>query len=239
MNDNNSAKEDFAAFTAPPPETQAEMKKQAAAAKAKKPSTAAATAKSAKVVDETLEAAREEREAEEKSKLLSLISDYQKHISEFYPERLEFIKIPKNVGAKNSVQELRVYVKDLENELGKRGAYDIVKRAYLGGMDLFEQINEGKRFGVNVENLGLVARMSLQPRQLPDGRVGPGQAVPILNELSIKYSSMFSSRVEVRFVMMVAEMVIAVHRANEAGENISKASKTEVSDETAELMKQL
>lgn len=238
MNDNNSAKEDFAAFTAPPPETQAELKKQAAA-KAKKPTASAATAKSAKVIDETLEAAREEREAEEKSKLLSLISDYLKHISEFYPERLEFIKIPKNVGAKNSVQELRVYVKDLENELGKRGAYDIVKRAYLGGMDLFEQINENKRFGVNAENLGLVARMSLQPRQLPDGRVGPGQAVPILNELSIKYSSMFSSRVEVRFVMMVAEMVIAVHRANEAGENISKASKTEVSDETAELMKQL
>ncbi len=238
MNDNNAVAEDFAAFNAPPPEVQAEMKKQAAAAaKAKKP--ANTTAKDTKIVDAALERAREEKEVEEKARLLTLISDYLRHFKEYFPDRVEFLKVPKNVSAKNSLQELRIYVKDLENELGKRGAFDIVKKLHVNAADLFEQANEGKRFGLNMENLGLVARHSLAPRPQPDGSVLPGTAIPTLHEMSIKYASMFSSRVEFRYIMMVTEMIVAVHRANEAGGSISRAAQAEVSEETAELMKQI
>ena len=232
--------EDFAAFTAPDPVKAAEAKKAEAAAKKGKKET---MGQNAKVVDEMSEKAKEDKEAAEKSRLLTQIGDYVKHIKEYYPEREAYIKVPKNLSAKSTIQELKVYVKDLENELGKKGALDIVKGMWVKGLEFFEKVNEDERFGLNVTGLGHVARYSVAPRANPLGQNHPplpGPAVPTLAEFSIKYASWFSSSVEARMVMMVFEMISGVHRMNtNQNINVQRASQTPVSQETDDLMNQL
>lgn len=241
MNDNNQqVTEDFGAFTAPPPEVMA------AAAKAREKAKEAAAKKSAipkdakKAIDETMLQAKAEKEASEKSKLLQQISDYQKHIREYFPDRVDFIKVPKNVGPKNSVEELRVYVKDLENELGKKGALEVVKGLWIKGFQALEKVNEGERFGLNLTGIGSIAAGSVAMRQTQHGELIPGPAVPTLAEFSIKYASWFSTSVEARMVMMVFEMVTGVHQMNtQVQPAAAKATTKEASKQTADLMKDL
>jgi len=241
MNDNNQqVTEDFGAFTAPPPEVMA------AAVKAKEKAKEAAAKKSVipkdakKAIDETLAQAKADKEASEKSKLLQQISDYQKHIKEYFPDRLEFVKVPKNVGPKNTVEELRVYVKDLENELGKKGALEVVKGLWIKGFQAVEKLNEGERFGLNLTGIGTIATNSVASRQIPQtGEIMPGPAVPTLAEFSIKYAAWFSTSVEARLAMMVFEMITGVHQMNTqvvpaaakaATKPASKASASAVND---------
>lgn len=238
MNSNISQQvtEDFGAFTAANPvATAAAAKEKAASAKEKK----STVKENTKAIDEMQEKLKEDKEANEKSQLLTRIGDYVKHIKEYFPDRAEYIKVPKNLSAKNTVQELRVYVKDLENELGKRGALDIVKTAWVKGLEAFEKVNEGNRFGLNVNGLGAVAAQSVLPRMTREGPV-PGPAVPTLAEFSIKYGSWFSSSVEARMFMMFMEIVTGVHRMNtKADFDVQKASQKPVSKETDDLMNQL
>jgi hypothetical protein len=241
MNDNQQVTEDFGAFTAPPPEVMA------AAIKAKEKAKETASKKSAmpkdakKAIDETMLQAKAEREAAEKSKLLQKISDYQKHIKEYFPDRVEFIKVPKNVGPKNTVEELRVFVHDLENELGKKGALEVVKGLWVKGFQAFEKLNEGQRFGLNMTGVGVVAQNSVQNRMIPQtGETVVGPAVPTLAEFSIKYASWFSTSVEARMAMMVFEIITGVHQMNtQVAPAAAKATTKEASKQTADLMKDL
>jgi hypothetical protein len=238
MNNNNAAQvsDDFGAFTAPDPVIAAEQKKQAQAKKEKGTKTAT---NNTKVIDEMSEKIRDEKEAAEKSALLTRIGDYLKHFKEYFPDRVEYLKVPKNLSAKNTVQELRVYVKDLENELGKRGALDYVKMGWVEGLKLFELVNKDEIFGLNVKGLGQVGQASVLPRQTPHGIV-PGPVVPTLAEFAIKYGSWFSSSVEARVVMMFFELVSGVHRMNtKADFDVQKAADTPVSKKTDDLMKGL
>lgn len=239
MND-NQAVEDFGAFTAPDPavaEANKKAKEKAQEAAAKKN---AMPKGSQKEIDKMMEKTTTEKEAGIKSQLLQQISDYQKHIREYFPERVEFIKVPKNLGPKNTVEELRVYVKDLENELGKKGALDVIKGLWVKGFEFFETFNEGQRFGLNVSGIGQVAKNSIAPRMIPQtGETIPGPAVPTLAEFSIKYASWFSTSVEARMVMMVFEIVTGVHRMNTQVTDVQKAATKETSKETKDLMNKL
>lgn len=238
MNDNNQqVTEDFGAFTAPPPEVTAaavkakEKAKEAAAKKASVPK------ESKKAIDETMLQVKAEKEAAEKSKLLQKISDYQKHIKEYFPERVEFMKVPKNVGPKNTVEELRVYVHDLENELGKKGALEVVKGLWVKGFQAFEKLNEHERFGLNVIGIGTVAQSSVTSRILPGNEMVAGPAVPTLAEFSIKYASWFSTSVEARLAMMVFEIITGVHQMNtQVAPAAAKATTKEASKQSADLM---
>lgn len=247
MNERQAA-DDFTAFTAPDPETAAQLKKKSAAAKEKNKITPE-NLKAAEKLGEDLKA---EKEAGKKSELIQRISDYIKHIKEFYPERVEFIKVPKTYGPKNSVAELTVWVKDLENELGKRGGLDVAKVVYVEAFTWLEKLNEKTDLGL--KGIEMAARMSLANRRyepgtmipgtarISEGEIVPGPAVPTLAELCVKYSSWMSASVEVRFGLMIANMISSVRRANEAGDggvDVKKASKTPVSEESADLMNQL
>lgn len=241
MNDNNAqASADFAAFTAPDPAVVEAQKKVAQKAKEAATKKAAIPKDGLKVVEKMQEQEKADREAGEKSVLLQKISDYMKHIKEYFPERLEFVKVPKNVGPKNSVEELRVYVKDLENELGKKGALEVVKGLWVQGFKAFEKLNEGQRFGLDMTGIGNIALNSVTNRMIPETReVVPGPAVPTLAEFSIKYSSYFSTSVEARMAMLIFEIVSGVHRMNVEKVNVEAAAKKEASKESVDLMKEL
>lgn len=240
MND-NQAVEDFGAFTAPDPavaEAAKKAKEKEQEARAKK---TALPKGSQKEIDKMLEKNNADKEAGEKSRLLQQISDYQKHIKEYFPERVEFIKVPKNVGPKNTVEELRVFVKDLENELGKKGALEVVKGLWVKGFQFFETANADQRFGLDARGIGTVAANSVAPRFIPStGETVPGPAVPTLAEFSIKYASWFSTSVEARLVMMIFEIVTGVHRMNTTqAVDVEKAATKPTSKETKDLMKDL
>jgi hypothetical protein len=181
-----------------------------------------------------------DQEAGEKAKLIQQLHDYMKHMKEYYPDRLEFVKAPKNFGPKNSVEELRVWVKDIQNELGKKGGFEIVKMLWSEGFKLFEQLNEGGRFGLQVQGLGVVAAQSVMPRQLPDGSIIHGPATPTLAEFAVKHSNWFTSDVDTRVAMMAVELVAGVHRMNTQKDlNVQKAATTNVSKDTKDKMEAL
>lgn len=118
--------EDMSAFSAPPPEVQAAQRKE----REKKQKEAERLQK--KVTPGQMKAAQDltdqmkaEKEAEQKSALIQKLTDMVKLIKEYYPERAQFLKIPKTFGAKNSCEELRVWIADCRAELNKRGGLKI------------------------------------------------------------------------------------------------------------------
>jgi len=245
MNERHAA-EDFSAFTGPDPETAAAMKKKAASTKEKSKISPEHLKQAEKLADDL----KAEKEAGKKSELIQRISDYIKHIKEFHPERVDFIKVPKTYGPKNTVAELTVWVKDLENELGKRGGLDVAKVVYVEAFSWLEKLNEKTDLGL--KGIETAARMSLANRRyepgtmipgtsrISEGEIVPGPAVPTLAELCVKYSSWMTASVEVRFGLMIANMISGVRRANaQEGINVQKAAETNVSAESTALMNQL
>jgi hypothetical protein len=77
-------------------------------------------------------------------------------------------------------------------------------------------------------------------RQLKDGNIVHGPAVPTLAEFCTKHSSWFSTDVDVRLLMLAAEMVATVHRVNEGQAfNVQEAQAKAPSQETKDKMKNL
>lgn len=234
------ARQDLDDFSQPDPEVVAQMaKERAAERKAAERASKPLKAEQIKAAQKLTEDMKADQEAAEKSKLIQKLHDYVKHIREYYPERLEFVKAPKNFGPKNSIEELRVWVKDIENELGKKGSVDFFQIAWIKGFEFFEQLNDQGRFGLHVEGIGRAAVMQVTPRQLPDKTVVPGPVTPLLAELSIKYSSWFSSSVEARICLQALNMVAAVHRMNTEGINAQQAAQTKTNPTTSEKVKNL
>ena len=65
-----------------------------------------------------------------------------------------------------------------------------------------------------LEGLGHVAELAITSRQLPDGQVIVGPAVPTLAEFCVYHSSWFSTGVDMRMLMMIGNMMADVHRYN-------------------------
>lgn len=238
----DQAGKDFSLFSAPDPKVVAEEKKE----KEKAAKTRAAASKlkpeQTKAAQQLSENLRADVEALEKMRLIDRLNDYMKLFKEYYSDRVEFLKVPKKYGANNSVDELRVWVKECESELGKKNGLDYVKLGWVEGFKLFETINKNRKFGLDVRGIGGAAAYSIADQE-PDeenGKPVPGPAVPTLAEFSIKYGHWFSSSVEVRMALMAINMIMGVHRANtNADINVQKAATTGVSQQTADLMNQL
>jgi hypothetical protein len=192
-----------------------------------------------KAAEKLTEQLKEEKEAKIKADLIQQGNDYLKLVKEFHPEKWEYMKV-KTFTPKMSVEEMRIAIRDIQNELGKKGGLEFAKVLWVEGFKFFEKVNEDKRFGLNVTNLGRVAENSVLPRQLEDGTVVQGPAVPTLAEFCVKHSTWFSTDVDVRLFMYAVNMVAMVHRINEqAPADLSQASTKPVSKETKEKMKNL
>jgi hypothetical protein len=182
-----------------------------------------------------------EQEAAEKARLLGLINGYMNHLAEFFPDRLENVKIPKTVGPKNTIDELQVYVNALESELGRNGATQIVVNGWVGAFNLFEKVNEHKRFGLNCTGLGQYAQISVTPRVDPKSKtIVPGPATATLHEFAVKYGARFSTAVEWRLLFMAFELIAGVHRMNEGADiNVKKAAEKDASPDLKNKLNEL
>ena len=235
---NSQISADMAAFTQPPPgEVSATKKIMEEQEKRRKADEKLLKPEQIKMAQQLSEQTKAEDEAYEKSQLIQRLSDYVKLVKEFHPERAEFLKVPKSFGPKNSCEELRIWINEIQTELGKKGGLDVMKLVWVEGFKVFEKVNVDKRFGLNVTNLGVVAEHSILPRRMADGTVVPGPAVPTLAEFCCKHSSWFSTDVDVRLIFLAAELVAQCHRMNERGIPLAKeAEKTPVSKDTKDKM---
>lgn len=235
------AREDFMSFTGPDPETAA-----AAAAqrekekKAEKKNDQKLKPEQIKAAQNLTDSMKADAEADEKFALIQKLHDYVKLVKEYHPERVEFLKVPKNFGPKNSIEELRFWLRDIQNELGKKGGLDVMKTIWVESFKIFEQINSGGRFGLHVDGIGQIGQNSIASRMTKEGDIVPGPAVPTLAEFCAKHSNWFSTDVDVRLLMMYAEIIAGVHRMNTSADlNVKKATETPVSKTSEELMKKV
>ena len=138
MNDNNmphvQVQDDFASFSAPDPKVAAaNAKKQEAARKKEAELQKKLKPQQMKAADDLTKKMKEEDEAVLKADLIQQLHDYMKLIREYHPERAEFLKVPKNFGAKNTVEELRIWIRDVQTELGKKGGLEFAKVLWKEG----------------------------------------------------------------------------------------------------------
>jgi len=209
----NLVQEDFAAFSAPDPKQaaaeakirEAQMKKEADLEKKLKPQQMKAAA-------ELTEQMKSEQEAVMKADLIQKLHDYLKLMKEYHPERLEFLRIPKNFGAKNSIEELRVWIRDCETELSKKGGLEFAKVLWVEGFKNLELLSEYTP--AKFQGLGQVAELMIRDRQLQDGTIVHGPAIPTLAEFCVYHSNWFQTSVDVRMLLMVGNMLADVHRYN-------------------------
>jgi len=154
---------------------------------------------------------KEEETADLKAPLIRKINAYLKR----YPDRLEHVKIPKTFGVKNTVDELKVFVKDIEHELGKKSGFEIARFAYVEGMKFLESTSATYNpFNLNLTNLGKLAEANTAVIVNKDGSRQEGPIAPVLEEFTIKHDNWFSTSVEVRLVITTMELVMACHRMN-------------------------
>lgn len=238
MNIEGQIASDMAAFSAPPPaEAAAAAKERARREKDNK-----VTPDQIKAAKELAEQIKEEKEATTKALLIRQLMDYLKHIQEFYPERVQYLNIPKNFQTKATIEQLRVYIADVKAELGKKSGLETLKVLWTQAGIAFEKLNENERFGLKVQGLGQAAENSVLSRRvtLPDGstQVVVGPAIPTLAEFAVAHSNWFQSSVDWRMCMMAVELVMGVHRMNSMVD-VPAAQATPVSKETDDLMNKL
>lgn len=246
MNDNNytQAQADMAAFAAPPPEEAAKQAKereklQKEQAKKVKDLTTAQLKAAERLVDSQ----REEVEAREKALLLRQLADYMKLMKEYHPDRLEFLKVPKNPSSKTSVDELRLAIQDIKIELGKKNGLDTCKVMWVEGFRWLEQGTTTFDVGLRLQGLGQIAEHSVLPRKVLNEKtqeyeIVHGPMIPTLAEFATEHADFFSSSINWRLFLKAAELVVAVHRMN-SEMPVEKAANAPVSKETKEMMDKL
>lgn len=235
MNNNNAqVSADMAAFSAPPPEQAAKEKK----AREKKEAQRRVTPEQLKAGEKLSESMKEKMEAEKKAGLIRQLMDYLKLMKEYHPDRVEFLKVPKNFGVKSTIEELHIYIDDIKTELGKKSGLETMKVLWVEGSRVFERFNADDRFGLKVQGLGQAAQNSVLSRRLEDGSIIPGPAVPTLAEFAVEHAAWFKSSVNWRMFLMAMEMVVGVHRMN-SQVNVERAQQKPVSKETEEMMDKL
>lgn len=185
-----------------------------------------------------LKEAKEEKDALEKAALIRKIQEYLKLIRKYHPEKEEFIKVPKNFGLRTPLPELKVVLDDIQAELSRSSAVDSMKWIWMEGFSQWEKLNEGERFGMKMNGIGMAARNAVLSRQMPDGTIIPGPSVPLLEEFVIEYPGLFQSSVKFRLAQEVIQMIVAVHRMN-ASMDVQRAATTQASEKSEDLMKDL
>lgn len=206
--------EDFSAFAPDSEKTQAELqaaiKQQEKLAKrdlAQSKITAKQHEAAAKLIETTIE----HDESEAKAAVLRKIDSYQKT----FKDRLQHVKVTKTVGAKASLEELKIHLADIENELGKSGGYAVARTLFVNGCTKIEQVEASYGIlGMDLTHLGKVAEQSVSKRKNAEGKLEDGPVEPLLQEFVIKYDSWFSTRVEIRLAMAVFELMAATHKMN-------------------------
>lgn len=230
---------DFAAFQQTTPgEASFAKKLQEQQQKDAKKAEAALKPEQLKMAQKFIDQTKEEDQADKKAALLRKLTAYLKR----YPDRLEFVKVPKTVGLKNTVEELKVYVADVEHELGRQGALDNVRTLYVEAMKGIETACEGVNpFGYNFTHLGRVAESGCAIVIDEKGEKHEGRVVPLLEEFSIKHDDWFSTSIEVRLLLMTRQLMLECHRMNtsENGEFMKKAQTTKASAASRAAAKKL
>jgi hypothetical protein len=148
---------------------------------------------------------------EEKTHLLDLITAYR--------ERFSFLKKRNVVSVKSTDDELRDELAYTETQLGSRkesGAAGTVLCTALTSLEVVTR-DHYNPLGLDLSGLGQIARENMTDIQ------------PLLDELTIKYSTGMSMCVEVRLAMSLGVLVYTVHSANtgnaKVAEVLSKVSK--------------
>lgn len=156
-------------------------------------------------------------EADAKASLMRKINAYQRD----FKERLGGLKpMAKGAELKATAEELKMHLSDIEYELGKQGGYDIARYGFIEGMKKIEEFNA--KYGYIKKNLtgfGTLAEQFVTARQVEDPNTGDikimeGPMTPTLKEFVIKYDDWFSTRVEVRMLIQVIEMMNVCDRIN-------------------------
>ena len=142
-----------------------------------------------------------------------------------FKDRLVELRTPKNL-AKASLDDLKLYLADIEHELGKAGAYELVRHGFVQLCKQIESFQARSQvLPYDLKNFGEAGVIASSEFLLPDGSVQKGSMMPLLKEISIKYSDWFSQRVEVRFIVQLMGMMAEVHRINtDAPKTAAKAS---------------
>ena len=240
MNQNQVA-DDFKAFSEPSPEEKEKARKEKEArAKKMEQEQRKLKPEQIKAAEKLTEQMKAEAEAEEKAKLLMQYIEHLKFMEEYHAERVPLLGLPKTVSAKNSCEQLRVWIKTMQQECGKKGGLDAVKLLWMKGFETFEYVNEGAPFGLHVEGIGGYAGQMITPRMSPEGTLVPGPAVPLLAEFAVKHSGWFYTSVEVRLGMMILDLIAQVHRLNTQKDvNVEKAAKAAPSNKTKEAVNKI
>jgi hypothetical protein len=179
----------------------------------------------------------QEDDTEARASILRKIQAYERE----FGDRLGDIKTAKSFTAKANLDELKVRLADIEHELGKQGAFDIVRQGYVQlckGIESFQERSHVLPY--NLKNFGEAGLISASEFSLPDGSVQKGSMIPLLKEFSIKYSDWFSQRVEMRILIQMVGMMAEVHRINtQAPEVAESAQKKKTSAKTSAAAKNL
>jgi len=235
------ASKDFDRFSQPDPaEVEKEKKARAQYEKSRKAQAKAVKPEQIQAATKLSEHMQEEKDAAERARLLELIAEYRAVLAKYYPEKDKTIAVPKTIPPSAGLPELRTYVKLFEREFGKRSGMTIAKSLLVQAAGQFETLNANKRFGANLTNLKAAVEFGLQPKPDPEtDEMKPSNLEALLAELTAKHGNWFQSRVEIRFMMELAGICVAVHRANEQAAGAMKKAKEPVAQATADLMKEL
>jgi len=234
-----TVQDDFETFNAPDPAIAEKARKEREKQKAER---VKLQSKKMDMAKELTEKVIESDQAKTKFEELTLLQDYYKLMQEYMPQKLDSIRCPKKFGQQNSLEDIKMWRMEIQNEFNKGDGLRMVTSGFVEGAKLFEDFNKDEKLGLKLQGLGEAAQMSTMARQLPTGQVVHGPAEPILAELSIKYSKFFAASVEVRFVMMCVNLVAGIHRFNSAKEgnlDVQKAARTQVSKDTESDLKDL
>ena len=232
---------DAAMFSGPAPEELARLaKEREKKAKEREKMEKQLKPKQLELAQELTNSMKDEEEAVEKAKLIQKLSDYMKLIANYHPHLLDQFKIPKTgPSPKHSLEQLRIWIHDVESELGKQGGLDILKMLWVNAFKGWEQLNTDQALGLNQRGISIYAENMLMSRRTEKGEIIPGPAIPTLAEFACKHSNWFQTSVEWRLGMMVVEMVATVHKVNSEQPAMQKAQSVPVSKQTKEAMDKL
>lgn len=122
-----------------------------------------------------------------------------------FPEALKDFKLTDAKESKMTLVELNTHLKDVEYHLGKRGGADLLASTFKEGIKNLEWINNIVKnpFDLDLRNIDKVADAHMETT-----------FDPLFKEIVCKYEDLFSVRVEVRFVVAVVQLIMAVNRTN-------------------------
>ena len=129
-----------------------------------------------------------EDDSAQKAAVMRKITSYLRE----FPDKLGEHKLPKAFTQKATLAEMKMLLSDLEHEMGKSGAFDIVRSGFISLCSGIEQFQaKTKTLPYNLTNYGKMAEFSASHVRQPDGNIKTGEMVPLLKEFSIKYGKLF------------------------------------------------